>query len=154
MQVLSGMNGMLGCLVRVTLLGLMLTSQMGRHPNLLPPLPAQGLPGAQVEKVQVHCASPCSPWALSGARKAGPGGCCALGSQAGSHRLDPRSLAPAGLGAAFSAPLPPGPSGASVAAAVELRRGDRLPLWAVPGSRERRALCAGSEVPFERHYRS
>lgn len=124
MQIVSGMNEMLGCGVRVAFLSLMLTSQTGTTPHtLLPPLHAQSPSGAHGEKVQVHWTSPCSSRALSPAWKAGPGGCYALGSQAGSHRLDPRSPAPAGLGAAFSAPLPPGPSGASVAAAVELRRG-------------------------------
>lgn len=131
MQIVSGMNEMLGC-------GLMLTSQTGTTPHtLLPPLHAQSPSGAHGEKVQVHWASPCSSRALSPAWKAGPGGRCALGSQAGSRRRDPRSPAPAGRGAAFSAPLPPGPSGASVAAAVELRRGETdCSWWAMPGSRE------------------
>lgn len=137
MQILSGMSEMLGRGVGVASLGLMLTSQTGTTPRtLLPPRHAQGPSGAHGEKAQVHWTSPCSSRALSQAWKASPGGCCALGSQAGSHRLAPRSPAPAGLGAAFSAPLPLGPSGASVAAAVELRGETDCSWWPCQGSRE------------------
>lgn len=128
MQVLSGMNEMLGCLVRVTLLGLMLTSQMGRHP--IPSFPLFQ-PRASLEPKSRRCRGTVPVLAH-------PGLCQRPGKQAQEVAVlsDPRSLAPAGLRAAFSAPLPPGPSGASVAAAVELRRGDRLPLCG-PGKQRR-----------------
>lgn len=125
-------------------------------PSSPSPLQAHSPSGAQVEQAQVHCDSPCSPCAFTEAWRAGPGGCCALRNQVGSHRLDPRSRALLGWGAAFSAPLPPGPqwsfSGSSCGA--EKGETDDPCLGRAREAEGSEGLCTGNEVPFERHCRS
>lgn len=108
-----------------TLPGRMLISRGEDTLSLSPPLEAQSLwslsrGGAEAPTGFAHPVL--SAWkAAEEAREAW--GVVSSLEQAGSHQLDPRSHPPAGLGTAFSAPLPPGPSlGSSVAAAVGLRR--------------------------------
>lgn len=104
---------------------------------------------------------PCSSCASSEAWKAGLGGGCALRSQAGSHRLDPEVPHPCGAGGwLLSSPSIRPQLGASVAAAVGLRREGVGPAPAVPclghawEAEGRGGPRAGGEVPRGRHWRT
>lgn len=154
MQLLTGMNEMLGCGVWVALLGLMLTFQTRKTPpSSLPPLQAQSLSGARVERVQESCGRPCSCCAFSEAWKAGLG--VAVPSEARQEATDwiPGPTPQPGWGLASQLPFHLAPVGGVSGSSCGAEKGKNgahpqlLPAWLTLGKqREVGGPCAGREV--------